>query len=94
MLVGMTRLARRMYAPVAAFTIVVTVRPFVPLPATAMLALLMAVGTAVHGQGFPDRPVQIITPYAAGGGLEILTRTLAQKLSALWGKQVLGVKAD
>ena len=55
----------------------------------ALIALLAAVSTAAHAQGFPERPVQIITPYAAGGGLDIITRTLAQRLSALWGKPVL-----
>jgi tripartite-type tricarboxylate transporter receptor subunit TctC len=77
-----------MYAALAALTIVVTVRSFVPPPATVILALLVAVSN-VHAQGFPERPVQIITPYAAGGGLDIITRTLAQRMSALWGKHVL-----
>src|SRR3989454_4885667 len=44
---------------------------------------------AVLAQNFPERPVQIITPYAAGGGLDIITRTLAQRLSTQWGKQVI-----
>src|SRR6202158_1958395 len=42
-----------------------------------------------RAQMFPERPVQIITPYAAGGGLDIITRTLAQRLSTQWGKQVI-----
>src|SRR5882762_2555702 len=52
-------------------------------------ALVLAFASALSAQGFPERPVQIITPYAAGGGLDIITRTLAQRLSTLWGKQVL-----
>src|ERR1700704_1260900 len=52
-----------------------------------LLAILLSTG--LLAQGFPERPVQIITPYAAGGGLDIITRTLAQRLSAQWGKQVL-----
>src|SRR5947199_10697096 len=56
--------------------------------------LALAIGTAAisanaPAQTFPERPVQIITPYAAGGGLDIITRTLAQRLSTQWGKQVL-----
>src|SRR3954463_14621607 len=56
-----------------------------------VMATLVAVSfsTAFLGQGFPERPVQIITPYAAGGGLDIITRTVAQRLSAQWGKQVI-----
>src|SRR5437870_8958694 len=56
-------------------------------------ALAAAGAAAVSAGGlaptFPERPVQIFTPYAAGGGLHIITRTLAQRLSAQWGKQVL-----
>src|SRR2546422_9860054 len=54
--------------------------------ALAGAATISAGGLA---QTFPERPIQIITPYAAGGGLDIITRTLAQRLSAQWGKQVL-----
>src|SRR5712664_4426905 len=59
---------------------------FAPIAALAGVA----VATDLHAQGFPERPVQVITPYAAGGGLDIITRTLAQRLSTQWGKQVLG----
>src|SRR3989441_8611707 len=55
--------------------------------ATVLVAALLS--STVQAQGFPERPVQIITPYAAGGGLDIITRTLAQRLTTLWGKQVL-----
>src|SRR2546430_13218420 len=54
--------------------------------AVAGAATISAGGLA---QTFPERPIQIITPYAAGGGLDIITRTLAQRLSTRWGKQVL-----
>jgi len=60
-----------------------------PLAAHCLGVLSLTFASASIAQTFPERPVQIITPYAAGGGLDILTRTLAQKLSALWGKQVL-----
>src|SRR5438093_5244034 len=56
--------------------------------------LALAIGTAAisasaPAQTFPEPPVQVTTPYAAGGGLDIITRTLAQRLSTQWGKQVL-----
>jgi len=55
----------------------------------ALVALaLMCAGTAL-GADFPERPIQIVAPYAAGGGLDTITRTLAQRLSALWGQQVI-----
>src|SRR5258706_862010 len=60
----------------------------------SLASIFVAIGTALFSahapaQSFPERPVQIITPYAAGGGLDIITRTLAQRLSTQWGKQVL-----
>src|SRR5947209_13484053 len=63
-------------------------------PMNSLASVFVALGTALFSahapaQTFPERPVQIITPYAAGGGLDIITRTLAQRLSAQWGKQVL-----
>src|SRR5260221_1777279 len=58
--------------------------------ATFYLGVLsLTFASALTAQTFPERPVQIITPYAVGGGLDIITRTLAQKLSTQWGKQVL-----
>src|SRR3954464_10787190 len=57
--------------------------------AASLAAVTIALSTSLHSQNFPERPVQIITPYAAGGGLDIITRTVAQRLSTQWGKQVI-----
>ena len=54
-----------------------------------MFALAALVATSAQAADFPERPVQIIAPYAAGGGLDTITRTLAQKLGALWSQQVI-----
>ncbi len=40
-------------------------------------------------QTYPVRPVRIVVPVTAGGATDILTRALAQRLSAAWGQQVL-----
>lgn len=37
----------------------------------------------------PNRPVKIITPTTAGGNIDILARTLAEKLGAAWGQGVV-----
>ena len=56
----------------------------------ALLLLTFAASTgAAIAADFPERPVQIIAPYAAGGGLDTLTRTLAARLTTLWGQQVI-----
>lgn len=38
---------------------------------------------------YPNRPVRIIVPQAAGGGVDVVARSVAQKLSDAWGQQVL-----
>jgi tripartite-type tricarboxylate transporter receptor subunit TctC len=47
---------------------------------------LIAVQNAL-AQGYPTRPVRIITLTAAGGALDIMARTLAQSLSESTGQQ-------
>ena len=42
-----------------------------------------------HGQSYPAKPVRIVVPFPAGGGLDFTTRVLAQKLSDAWGQQVV-----
>ena len=56
------------------------------------LAALLCCGLPALAQdaaGFPNRPVKIITPTAAGGNIDILARTLAEKLGAAWGQGVV-----
>ncbi|HMA73232.1 MAG TPA: tripartite tricarboxylate transporter substrate binding protein [Xanthobacteraceae bacterium] len=46
--------------------------------------------TAVHAQdaNYPNRPVRIIVPFAAGGPPDVISRLVAQKLSERWRQQV------
>ena len=41
------------------------------------------------GQNFPTKPVRIIVPFPAGGGLDFTTRVVAQKLAEVWAQQVV-----
>ena len=50
-------------------------------------ALLSLAGTNVDAEPFPTRPVRILVPYAAGGAVDVLARTLGQSLSKTWGQQ-------
>src|ERR1700754_4207157 len=52
-------------------------------------ALLAMTGSASAPSQFPDRPVRILVPYPAGGGVDILTRTLGDVVSRQWGQPVV-----
>lgn len=55
----------------------------------ASLALLAASVSAVAQTSFPQKPVTLIVPLAAGGGTDIVARKLAPALQALWGQTVV-----
>jgi tripartite-type tricarboxylate transporter receptor subunit TctC len=53
----------------------------------AVLALLMSYAVVPARADYPDRAVRIIVPVAAGGGIDVMARMLAQHLSERWGQQ-------
>ena len=58
-----------------------------PLPALLAGFALSALAPAhASAQDYPNRPVTLVVPYAAGGGLDVLARMLAQKLTDRLGK--------
>ena len=44
---------------------------------------------AAAAQVFPAKAVRIIVPFSPGGATDIVTRLVAQKLSEVWGQQVV-----
>jgi tripartite-type tricarboxylate transporter receptor subunit TctC len=50
--------------------------------------LLYAVGMA-HAQAWPSKPVRIVVAYPPGGGIDVLGRQLAEKLTGAWGQPVV-----
>jgi tripartite-type tricarboxylate transporter receptor subunit TctC len=57
--------------------------------AAAAAAFALAAGTVLAQAAWPTKPVTIVVPFAPGGGTDIGTRVVAQKLSQLWGQSVL-----
>ena len=56
---------------------------------TCGLAAALVFAATAGAQTFPAKPVRIVVPFPAGGGLDFTTRVLAQKLSAAWGQTVV-----
>jgi tripartite-type tricarboxylate transporter receptor subunit TctC len=52
-----------------------------------MLCLgLAAAAPATFAAGWPDKPVRVVVPAPAGSSLDIIVRTLGEKLAARWGQ--------
>ncbi|MEN9783190.1 MAG: hypothetical protein RJA24_533 [Pseudomonadota bacterium] len=56
-----------------------------------LLSLLVAAvaAPAAAQQGFPARPIRLISPFAAGGGNDLLCRTVAAKMTESLKQQVI-----
>jgi tripartite-type tricarboxylate transporter receptor subunit TctC len=57
------------------------------LAIAALASAAFATMSSALAQGYPTRPVRVITLTAAGGSLDIMARTLAQSLSETMGQQ-------
>ncbi len=58
---------------------------------TALCFATASLWTAGPGvaQGYPDRPIRIVVPFAAGGGSDVVGRAIAQKLTEKLGQSVV-----
>jgi tripartite-type tricarboxylate transporter receptor subunit TctC len=59
-----------------------------PFIAWTMLAAL-GVGAGAHAQDYPTRTITLVVPYPAGGGVDVVARVVAERLSAAIGQQVI-----
>ena len=57
--------------------------PFITVAALATPAVAQDAST------YPSRPIRVIVPFAPGGGLDISTRLIAQKLTDKWGQNIV-----
>ena len=55
----------------------------------AAAAMQIMCGSAFAQTNFPSRSVHILVPYPAGGGVDVLTRTLGDVVSKQWGQSVV-----
>jgi tripartite-type tricarboxylate transporter receptor subunit TctC len=59
------------------------------MPKLALASLIVLAASAQAAEPYPDRPITLIVPYAAGGSSDVLARLLGERLSKSLGQQVV-----
>jgi len=54
-----------------------------------MVLIVLLCSSQALAQSYPGKPVRIVVPYSAGGGTDIVARTVGQKLNEKWGQAVI-----
>ena len=54
-----------------------------------LAAILSLVPGVAAAETYPGRPVHILVPYAAGGAVDVMARTIGQALAKSWGQQTV-----
>jgi tripartite-type tricarboxylate transporter receptor subunit TctC len=65
-----------------------TRRTFLSLTGASAAAAVWPVGAQAQAN-WPNRPVRIIVPYPPGGSVDPVARLVAEKLTPIWGQQVI-----
>lgn len=60
-----------------------------PFRIALVAALSIQLTCTAYSAEYPDKPIRIIVPYAPGGGADVATRVVAQKLTERWKQQVV-----
>jgi tripartite-type tricarboxylate transporter receptor subunit TctC len=55
----------------------------------ALLTCFILAGALAEAQTYPSKPVRIVVPLPAGGAVDTITRAVTQRLSDIWGQQIV-----
>lgn len=56
-----------------------------------MAAIAFAFASAGHAQGWPERPIQMVVPFGAGGTTDIMARLLQEEMASALGGSIVVV---
>jgi tripartite-type tricarboxylate transporter receptor subunit TctC len=59
------------------------------LVSSFLAVVLIAFAPMAWAQGYPDRPIKLIVPFAPGGGADYFARPLGQKLTEMLGQPIV-----
>src|ERR671917_286561 len=59
-----------------------------PLVSSVVLALMTSY-VAAHAQTYPSKPIRLIVAFPAGGGSDVMARTLTQRLAERVGQSFI-----
>jgi tripartite-type tricarboxylate transporter receptor subunit TctC len=59
------------------------------LARTLFALLAVVLPCAAHAQGWPAKPVRIVVAYPPGGGIDVMGRQIAERLTNAWGQPVV-----
>src|SRR5437588_7346676 len=51
--------------------------------------LLACFALGAHAQSWPAKPVRLVVAYPPGGGIDVMGRQIAEKLTGMWGQPVV-----
>ncbi|MEA2953900.1 MAG: hypothetical protein QOJ96_3420 [Alphaproteobacteria bacterium] len=57
--------------------------------AAALVFLASTISAGARAQSYPDHPITLVVPYAAGGGNDVLARLVAERMSKSLGQQIV-----
>ncbi len=61
----------------------------VTIALTFAVTFAMTTASPVQAQPYPTKPIRIVVPYPAGGGIDVMSRLIAQRLAARFGQAVV-----
>ncbi len=64
-------------------------RSFLPRGRRLFVSALLCVCTAASAQTYPSKPLEWVVPYPAGGGTDVVARTLAEAMGKTLGQSII-----